>query len=156
MDYQITGLAAEPFRPLYGLSEAALAQRGVRRYIAGEDSGFPDRIEMRDAQPGEALLLLNHVSQPADTPYRATHAIFVLEGAVNTYRKVNEIPPVLSVRPQSLRAFDASGMMLEADLANGADELVAMIGRLFANKDVAYIHTHNAKQGCYAGLIERA
>ena len=156
MTYRISGLSAEPFRPLYGLSDQELAAKGVRRYVADQKSGFPDRIEMRDARPGETLLLLNHVCQPADTPYRASHAIFVIEGATQTYSKENEIPLVMLARPQSLRAFDDGGMMVDADLADGADNIVAVIGRFFGDEAVAYIHAHNAKQGCYAGRIDRA
>jgi len=155
MAFRITGLSADPFRSLYGLPDIELESRGVRRYVADKSPGFPDRIEMRDVEPGETLLLLNHVSQAANTPYRASHAIFILEGATKTYSKVNQIPQVLYARTQSLRGFDAGGMMLEADLADGADSIVAVIERLFTNADIAYIHTHNAKQGCYAGRIDR-
>ena len=104
MAFRITGLSPEPFRHLYGLSEQDLAAQGVKRYVANEKPGFPDRIEMRDAEPGETLLLLNHTCQPADTPYRATHAIFVREGAEETYDRVDEIPDVMRVRLLSLRA----------------------------------------------------
>ena len=77
MGFRISGLSAEPFRHLYGLSDAELARQNVKRYVVDEPIGFPDRIEMRDAALGETVLLLNHVCQPADTPYRASHAIFV-------------------------------------------------------------------------------
>jgi Protein of unknown function (DUF1203) len=155
MNFQVTGLSPEPFRSLYGLSDQELALRGVKRYVADKKPGFPDRIEMRDAEIGEKLLLLNHVCQPADTPYRATHAIFVIEGAENTYQRVNEIPDVMRTRLLSLRAYNAAGMMLDADVVDGKDtESVVM--RFFASADVAYIHVHNAKRGCYSGRIDRA
>lgn len=59
MHYRITGLDPAPFRHLYGLPEDALAAQGVKRYIADAKPGFPDRVEIRDAEPGESLLLLN-------------------------------------------------------------------------------------------------
>ena len=95
MAYRITGLSSETFRHLYGLCDRELARRGGKRYIADKQPGFPDRIEMRDASVGETLLLLNHVCQPAETPYRASHAIFVREGAENTYDRVDEVPEVM-------------------------------------------------------------
>src|SRR6202012_5688894 len=61
MSFRVTGLSAAPFRSLYGLSDQELALRGVKRYVADKKPGFPDRIEMRDAEIGEKLLLLNHV-----------------------------------------------------------------------------------------------
>jgi hypothetical protein len=155
MRFRITGLLAEPFRHLYGLSDQELARHGVKRYIADKSPGFPDRIEMRDASVGQRLLLLNHVYQPANTPYRASHAIFVREGAENTYDRVDEVPEVMRARLLSLRAFDAEGMMLDADVVDGGD-IEALISKLFVSRHVAYIHAHNAKHGCYSGRIDRA
>lgn len=154
MPFRITGLSPEPFRPLWGLSEAELAARGVLRYTAREGSAYPDRIEMRDARPGETLLLLNHVCQPADSPYRASHAIFVREGAEETYDRVGEVPEAMRTRLLSLRGFSAEGMIVDADVVEGA-EAKPLIARLFADPRIAYIHAHNARQGCYSGRIDR-
>ncbi|MDP1748907.1 MAG: DUF1203 domain-containing protein [Reyranella sp.] len=155
MDFRIKGLSPEPFRHLYGLPEGELARHGVTRYLVDKKPGYPDRIEMRDAEPGETVLLLNHVCQPANTPYHASHAIFVREGAEEPYDRVNEVPEVMRVRLLSLRGYDARGMMLDADVVEG-QSLEPVIERLFANRDIAYIHVHNAKRGCYSGCIDRA
>jgi hypothetical protein len=155
MHYRISGLSPEPFRHLYGLSDDELARAGVIRYVADKSPGFPDRIEMRDADIGQRLLLLNHVCQTAATPYRASHAIFVREGAEETYDRIDEVPQVMRTRLLSLRAYDSSGMMLDADVIDGG-EIETIIGRLFGNDQIAYIHAHNAKRGCYAGRIDRA
>jgi len=154
MHFRITGLSAAPFRHLYGLREEDLALHGVQRAIADKCPGFPDRIEMRDARPGESLLLLNHVCQPANTPYRASHAIFVREGAEQSYDRIDEVPEVMRVRLLSLRAYDAQGMMVDADVVEGKD-VEALIARLFQSPEVAYLHAHNAKRGCYSGRIDR-
>ena len=155
MAFRITGLAAEPFRHLYGLADTALAEHGAIRYIADAPFSFPDRIEMRHANRGESLLLINHVCQPADTPYHASHAIFILEGAMRTYSGENEVPAVMTRRMQSLRAFDDAGMMVDADVAEGEKAIVQVIERMFKNRKVSCIHGHNARQGCYSGLISR-
>ena len=155
MSFRITGLDPAPFRHLYGLTDAELATQGARRIVADARPGFPDRVEVRDAEPGERLLLLNHTHQPADTPYRASHAIFVREGAERAYEGVDEIPEPLRARTISLRAFDDSGEMVDADLVDGR-ELENLIERLLANPEVSYLHAHYAKRGCYAARIERA
>ncbi len=155
MAFRITGLSPEPFRRLFGLPEDELAQQGVKRYVADKTPGFPCRVERRDAEPGETLLLLNHVCQPADTPYRASHAIFVREGAADAYDRVDEVPAVMRARLLSLRAYDTDGMMLDADVVEGA-AVEPLIARLLANSDVSYIHAHYAKRGCYSGRIDRA
>ena len=154
MSLRITGLDPTPFLELYGLSEAELAARGVERHVATSKPGFPDRVEMRDAEPGETLLLVNYVHQPADTPYRASHAIFVREGATQAYDAVGEAPEVMRVRPLSLRAFDDRGVMLDADLVDGA-ALEPVAERLLATPGVTYLQAHYAKRGCYAARITR-
>jgi hypothetical protein len=154
MSFRITGLDPAPFRGLYGLADEELSRVGVKRFKADGQPGFPDRVEMRDAQAGETVLLLNYVHQPADTPYKASHAIFVREGAEWAYDGVDETPECLRLRMLSLRAFDASGSMVDADLTDGRD-LEAAIERLFADPTAAYIHAHYAKRGCYAARIDR-
>lgn len=155
MSFRITGLSPEPFRPLFGLLDEELARRRVKRYVVDKKPGFPDRIEMRDAAIGETVLLLNHTCQPADTPYRATHAIFVREGAAKTYDAVDQVPEAMRGRLLSLRPYDADGMMIDADVVEG-NQIEPVIERLFSNSDVSYIHAHNAKRGCYSGRIDRA
>lgn len=155
MSYRITGLSPEPFRHLFGLPDAELATRGVQRWTATPGSRLPDRIEVRDAEPGETLLLLNHAHQPAATPYRATHAIFVREGATTAYSREDEIPEAMRTRMLSLRAFDAAHLMVDAELVDGR-EAEAAIARLFAQPAVAYLHAHYATRGCYAARIDRS
>jgi hypothetical protein len=155
MSFRITGLDPTSFRPLYGLPDEELARLGVKRRLADAKPGFPDRVELRDADPGEKVLLLNYLHQPADTPYKASHAIFIREGAERPYEGRDETPESLRLRMLSLRAFDASGFMVDADLADGRD-LEAAVERLLANSAAAYIHAHYAKYGCYAARIDRA
>ena len=155
MSYRITGLDPAPFRHLYGLSDEALAAHGAKRYVANAKPGFPDRVEVRDAEPGETLLLINYEHQPAKTPYRASHAIFVREGAERTYDTVGVVPEVIRVRPISLRAFNEAGEMVDADLIDGR-ELEPLIEQFFVDPEVAYLHAHYAKRGCYAARIDRA
>jgi hypothetical protein len=155
MSFRILGLDPGPFRHLYGLSDAALAAEGVRRCVADVVPGFPDRIELSDLAVGETALLLNYEHQPAPTPHRSRHAIFVREGAERAAVLTGTVPEVILRRPISLRAFDAAGEMLDADLAEGA-ALEPLIARFLARPDVAYLHAHYAKRGCYAARIERA
>lgn len=155
MSFRITGLSPEPFRHLFGLPDAALAARGVRRYVADEKPGFPDRVELRDAEPGETLLLLNYTHQPADTPYRSSHAIFVREGAEATYDRRGEVPEALRVRRLSLRAFGADDFMVDAELVEGSI-VEGAIERFLADPRVAYLQVHYAQRGCYAARVERA
>ncbi|HEV2675921.1 MAG TPA: DUF1203 domain-containing protein [Aliidongia sp.] len=155
MNFRITGLSPEPFRHLFSLSDEELAKHGALRCVADAKPGYPDRIEIRDAEPGEALLLVNYIHQPANTPYRSSHAVFVREGAKTTYDQVNEIPEALRGRSISLRAFGPDHLMVDADLVDGP-ELATLIERFLSDPKVAYLQAHYAKRGCYAARIERA
>lgn len=155
MDYRIRGLSPGPFTHLYGLSDGELAGHGAKRYIVNANPGFPDRIEMRDVEEGAPVLLINHVHQPGDTPYRASHAIFIREGAERAYDAINDIPLVLQVRPLSVRAFSANHWMADAELCEGR-LLEPLIHQFLSNPEVAYLQVHFAKRGCYAAHIDRA
>ena len=154
MAYRIEGLAPEPFAPLFGLSDAGLAAKGAVRVTADGKPGFPCRITLEDAEPGETLILVNHVSQEAATPYRASHAIFVREGAREPAIYVDATPPVFAGRTLSLRGFDSEGMMRDAALALPG-EADAKIRALFETPEIVRIHAHNATRGCFAARIER-
>lgn len=154
MSFLIRGLDPAPFRPLFGLSDTELQLRGARRYAVDQTPGFPDRIELRDLEPGETAILVNFMHQPASTPYQSSHAIFIREGAEAAHDCVATVPPVLARRVISLRAFSEGGDMLDADLADGA-ALEPLIAKFFDNPDVAYLHAHYAKRGCFAARIDR-
>ncbi|MBS0333937.1 MAG: DUF1203 domain-containing protein [Proteobacteria bacterium] len=154
--YVVSGLPLQEFAPLFGLSDEALARRGVIRRVVDNPVGFPSRVELEDAQVGDTVLLLNYEHQPADTPFRARHAIFVNEKARETRRTVNALPGALAARDAvSLRAFREDGLMIDAGFApNG--EVEAAIGRFLTNPDVAYLHAHTVGWGCYLARIDRA
>ncbi|HAH11148.1 MAG TPA: DUF1203 domain-containing protein [Alphaproteobacteria bacterium] len=155
MSFHIRGLDPAPFRELYGLSDAALAERHIVRMRCDTKPGYPDRVTLADIDAGGHALLLNYTHQPAATPYRAAHAIFVQEGAETPFEGTDVIPEALQSRLLSLRAFDGAGMMIDADIIEGR-EAPSLISRLFDNPHSAYIHAHFARRGCFAARIERA
>jgi hypothetical protein len=155
MNFRIQGLDFALFQHLVGLSDEDLRARGVVRVVADSTPGFPDRIELRDAEPGEQLLLLNYLHQPAAGPYQASHAIYVLEHPGRRFDRINEIPSVLRSRMISLRAFDSQGMITQAKLCAGT-ELEPAIDALLAEAGTEYVHLHYATRGCFACRIDRA
>ena len=154
MDFRITGLDPARFAPLFELSDEALARRRAVRRVCDSRPGFPCRITLRDASPGDSVLLLNYEHLPVDSPYRSSHAIYVSESE-ERFDEVNEIPPAFRERLLAIRAFDANGLMVDADIVEGR-EARPLIEKLLAPDGVAYLHAHYAKRGCYAGRIERA
>jgi Protein of unknown function (DUF1203) len=154
MTYRITGLDPATFAPLFALSDHDLAAQGARRVTADSDRGFPCRVSLADAEAGEELVLLHHVSHDVATPFRSAYAIYVRCGAQQA-DYVGTLPPVFAGRPLGLRGFDGDGTLRDARLALPG-EAEDKIGDLFANSDIAYIHAHNAAHGCFAARIDRS
>ena len=154
MDFRITGLSPQLFRPLYGLSDNELDERGVERVRVTQPHAAPCRIGLDEIAPGGWALLLNYEHQPADSPYRSRHAIFVEEGAEAVFDRIGEIPPALGRRTLSVRAFDSGHRMIDADLVEGA-EADRLLRAMLARDATAYIHIHYARRGCFAARAER-
>jgi Protein of unknown function (DUF1203) len=150
--FRIRGLPAHDFVDLFRLTDAELEQRQARRMVA-ENGGYPCRISLTDATPGDQVILVNYEHHRTTSPYRSSFAVFVREGE-RQFDAVDEIPAQLRKRMLSLRGYDADGMLRHADVCDGRN-LEAGIDTVFALPDVAYIHAHFAKPGCYAALIER-
>jgi Protein of unknown function (DUF1203) len=155
MSFRISGLPLARFAPLFSMSDDALAAFQIERRIADRKPGYPCRVSLQDAEPGERVLLLNFAHHSVHNPYRSNHAIFVRERAIEAAPRLDEIPEVIRLRLISVRAFDAADMMMDADVVHGR-ELAPMIERMLADQRVAYLHLHNAKPGCYAARVDRA
>ena len=154
MSFRVLGLSPVLFRPLFAMDDARLHKLGARRIIA-DDPRMPCRVSLEHARLGEEVLFLNFEHQPANTPYRATHAIYVRRAAERAFDAVDTIPEVLRSRLLAIRAFDARHMMIDAEVCEGTDA-AELFERFLANPQTSYLHVHNAKPGCYAARVERA
>lgn len=155
MSFQIHALPLEPFTPLFALPDDVLRARGIRRIVADGRSGHPCRVSLQDAAEGESLLLLPYEHHPVDTPYRASGPIYVREQATMAAPEVDAVPALLRTRLISLRAYDARGMMVWAEVCEGTG-LEAGIAALFERDRVDQLHLHYARPGCYACRVTRA
>ncbi len=155
MSFTIAGLNPEEFQPLFSLTNDELEHRGIMRMVASAKPGYPCRVTLEDAEPGESVLLLNYESHKTPTPYRSSYAIYVRENARAAKSYIGELPPVFIGRPMALRIFDKDGMLISADL-DTAGELTTKIKKAFENPSAAYIHAHNAMHGCFAAEIRRS
>lgn len=154
MPFTISGLDPSQFAPLFAMSDDELARRGVVRETAIDYPGYPCRVTLDDARPGEDVLLLNFEHLPVDSPYRSRHAIFVRVNATAPFHAANEVPPALARRLLSVRGFDERGFMVSGEVVEGA-ALVPLIEAQFADARVAYLHAHYARRGCFAARIDR-
>ena len=111
MNYQLRGLEPAPFEKLFDLDDEALAGLGMRRMRSDQPVGFPCRISLEDTPVGEEVILLPFNHQDSRSPYRASGPIFVRRGRTAA-RIVNELPSYLTLRPLSVRAYDAADEMV--------------------------------------------
>ena len=155
MTYRFSGVEPHQFSHLIGLGDEELAAKGAVRMVANGQPTFPCRVQLDDAKAGESLLLVNHVSHEGNNPYRASHAIFVSESALEAASIVDEIPPSLDRRILSLRAFDRQGMMVDAALVQPG-EADPVVRRMLASDAVDHVDAHTAIRGCFMARAERA
>jgi len=154
MSFRIRGLPAAPFADLFSMSDPQLSARDAVRRVAASKPGFPCRISLTDAEVGQEVILVHYEHHAVASPFRASHAIYVRAGE-QQYDAVDRVPPMLRSRLLSVRAFDADGMLVDADIAEGAD-LEALIERQLAQPQTQYLHIHFARPGCYAARVDRA
>jgi hypothetical protein len=154
ISFQITALPIEKFSSLLKQSDAELRSIGARRMIADKKPGFPCRVSLVDAEPGEEVLLVPFTHHDVTSPYRAAGPIFVRAGAQPVKLEVNEVPAMIRSRLLSIRGYDSTGTMLISEVTNGS-ELEEHLGRFFADPGVEYVHIHNARPGCYNCRVDR-
>ena len=65
------------------MSDEELTRHHALRVTATEYPGYPCRVTLDDAQPGEEVVLLNFEHLPVDSPYRSSHAIYVRANATS-------------------------------------------------------------------------
>jgi hypothetical protein len=154
MSFQISALDPDKFGHLIGMSDQDLQAAGAVRATVDKKPGFPCRITLQDAEPGEEVILVHYEHLPVDTPYRASHAVYVRPAAARAEPDVNEVPEMLQRRMLSLRAFTPAGMLMEADVVDG-HEAGGTIERMLGDERIAFVHIHFAKPGCYAARADR-
>jgi hypothetical protein len=154
VNYQLRGLEPALFENLFHLDDAVLAERGMRRVRSDAPVGFPCRISLEDAPVGEELLLLPFAHLDVATPYRASGPIFVRRGQPQAARIRNGLPTSLTLRQLSVRAYDGRHEMVDAEVVDGR-EATPLIERYLGRGDVAFLHIHFARRGCFACRVDR-
>jgi hypothetical protein len=153
MNYMVRGISPDSFRPFFDLTDEDLTTKGIRRLIA-EDDRYPCRISLAHATKGEELLLLSYEHQTANSPYRAKGPIYVRKAANEAAQISNQLPEPFLIRLLSVRAYDKGDAIVEADVVEG-NLAEALIISMLMRQEIAYIHVHYARRGCYARRIDR-
>lgn len=154
MSYQVHALDPAQFAPFWEMTDEELAEHGAVKQIVNSKPGTPCRISLQDAEVGEEVILLGYAHLKMNSPYDGCGAIFIRK-ADQVFLQPNTVPEVVTEkRLFSVRGYDERGMMIETNVVLGP-ELDQELHRCFANQEVALVHVHNAKPGCFAFAVTR-
>lgn len=155
MTFTVRGLDPDRFAALFTATPKELAAHRAEWVTVDSETGFPCRVSLENARPGEAVMLLNYAHLDKETPFHASHAIYVREGVSRAADHVDVLPPALAARNLGLRGFTGDGYLHDGELAF-AGEADAGIARLLADPAVAYVDIHSAAYGCFLARAERS
>jgi hypothetical protein len=119
--------------------------------VAG--GGEPVRCCLRDAAPGDELLLFNYEPPLPASPYRERGAVFVHATSCPSPPAADEYPADWRGRPQVLRAYDERGWIHEATTVHDGTDPEAAIAAVLAAPGVVQVHSRNIAYGCYMFTI---
>jgi hypothetical protein len=116
--------------------------------------GEPLRCCLRDARPGEDLILFGYEPPLPASPYREIGAVFA-HAAACPGGPAAGYPAEFRGRRQVLRAYDARGWIHPAPRVDDGSDPEAAIAEILADPDVDRIHSRNVAYGCYMFAITR-
>ena len=128
----------------------------VRLVDVNAPIGFPCRVTLAWAQPGEQVLLFRHRPFGPVSPYAEEGPIFARRSASQAQLSEGELPAYIAQVPHiAVRGYDETTSIATAEIAPGA-ECAAAIGRAFANNAVQYAHVRAGAYGCFQFRVDRA
>lgn len=130
-----------------------LGHRAVRRTAEG---GEPLRCCLRDAGPGDELLLFGYRPPLPASPYREAGAVFAHAEPCAGPVGLTGYPPDWRGRPQVLRAYDARGWIHDATTVHDGRNPEKVIAELLAEPDVVQLHSRNVAWGCFMFAVTRS
>jgi hypothetical protein len=111
--------------------------------------GAPLRCCLREAQPGERLLLIAYTPPGTAGAYAERGPVFIHGDRCAGYRTPHEYPPGLIGRQQVVRAYDREGRIADGVLAADGRQAQRVIADLLARPGVELVHLRNVGYGCY-------
>jgi hypothetical protein len=119
-----------------------------RVWVNQEASGVPLRCCLRDAVPGEEVMVLAWSPFEVPGPYAEVGPVFAHAQACSGYASCHRYPAGWLDRDQVVRGYSKAGDMVTAQIA-APDHIEEVIADLLSRDDVETVHTRNVAQGCY-------
>jgi hypothetical protein len=119
------------------------------------DGRAPCRRCLRDAGPGEPLVLAPYNPFRAASPYAGDGPVFVHARDCEPFRpEPGIVSEQVDGRTLSIRAYDEDAMLTGAAVLPG-ERFVESVREAFADPDVRFLHVHFAGPGCFAFRVDR-
>lgn len=114
-----------------------------------ESAGSPVRCCLREARPGEKLLLIAYSPPGTAGAYAERGPVFIHAERCEGYLTPHDYPPGLSHRAQVVRAYDRQGRIADGVLVADGKQAQDAIAELLARPEVELVHLRNVGYGCY-------
>jgi hypothetical protein len=140
------------------LERVRTTERDVSGYPAEHVTaagGEPLRCCLRNARPGEKLILFGYEPPIGKSPYREIGPVFACEARCGGPSADRDYPADWRGKPQVLRSYDRRGWIRDAVVHDGTDPETP-IARLLADPDTAQLHSRNVAYGCFMFVVTRA
>jgi hypothetical protein len=114
------------------------------------------RCCLRDARPGEELLLFNYQPPVPVSPYREIGAVFAHAVACDgPDAEGGGYPADWRGRPQVLRAYDRRGWIHPNTRVHDGSDPEGAIAEVLADPEVVQVHSRNVAYGCFMFVATR-
>jgi Protein of unknown function (DUF1203) len=145
---------ALPAQLLARVRSSGVDASGNRVEAIRAEGGEPLRCCLRNARPGEALILFGYEPPIGDSPYREVGAVFAHAEACGAPERSDSYPAEWRNRRQVLRSYDRRGWIRDAVVHDGSDP-EGEIARLFADPEAVQLHSRNVAYGCFMFRVTR-
>lgn len=121
----------------------------VPRERVDVDGGSPLRCCLRDALPGERMLLIAYTPPGVAGPYSERGPVFIHAEPCAGYPDVHRYPHELGRRRQIVRGYDLDGNMATATIVADGGAAEQELNTILARPEIRVAHVRNVAAGCY-------
>jgi Protein of unknown function (DUF1203) len=134
--------------------EVETGGRVAHRRLA--DGPSPCRRCLRNAEPGDPLVLAPYDPFTVRSPYAGEGPVFVHADGCERFRPApGAVSEQVTGRSLSVRAYDADAMMTDAAVLPG-ERFAEHASERLDDREVEFLHVHFAGPGCFAFRVDRA
>jgi hypothetical protein len=117
--------------------------------------GSPLRCCLRDARPGERIVLISYRPFPWLGPYAEVGPVFVHAEVCDGYDQPYRYPEGFAHRRQLLRAYDHCHRICDGLAVKDGSQAQRVLSWLLSRPEVDFVHSRNVEWGCYMFTVRR-